>query len=180
MRRGADATKFLQGLVTNDVRTLQQPGDCMYAAFLSTKGRVTHEAIITMGGQGGGAAAADQAYLIETDGALLPALRKHMTVHKLRSKVTITERSDLSAFAILPPVSSLSSATPELSAPLQELLQKGGAALARPSEAGPGSAQPLLFADPRSPRMGLRLLLPQTATGTAPASAARCCGWLDG
>lgn len=38
--RGADADKFVQAILTNDMRQVARPGDALYGAFLTTKGRV--------------------------------------------------------------------------------------------------------------------------------------------
>jgi transferase CAF17, mitochondrial len=38
--KGADAHRFLQGILTNDMKAVAKPQDAIYAAFLTSKGRV--------------------------------------------------------------------------------------------------------------------------------------------
>ncbi|KAF2216534.1 hypothetical protein CERZMDRAFT_89907, partial [Cercospora zeae-maydis SCOH1-5] len=86
---GAETPKFLQGIVTNNVRPESTSGS--YAAFLTAQGKVLHDTFIypTMGSewhkqQGG--AEDDTGYLVEVDADQADILMKHLKRHKLRSK----------------------------------------------------------------------------------------------
>lgn len=38
--QGIDALRFVQAILTNDMRTMDKPSSAIYGAFLNTKGRV--------------------------------------------------------------------------------------------------------------------------------------------
>lgn len=37
---GKDASRFVQAIITNDMRAVAAPGDALYGGFLTTKGRL--------------------------------------------------------------------------------------------------------------------------------------------
>ncbi|USW49470.1 Putative GTP-binding protein TrmE/Aminomethyltransferase GcvT, domain 1 [Septoria linicola] len=86
---GAETPKFLQGMVTNNVRTDSASG--FYATFLTAQGKVLHDTFVypTIGSdwhkqQGG--SGNEAGYLVEVDGEQADVLLKHLKRHKLRSK----------------------------------------------------------------------------------------------
>ncbi|KAF9972162.1 ccr4 associated factor [Actinomortierella ambigua] len=98
--RGKDASRFLQGLITNHMPRIEQGGSGFLAAFLSPKGRVMYDVFVhPLHGPGKEtAAAADPAYLIECDARALPELHSHIARFVLRSKVKligVTEAYDV-------------------------------------------------------------------------------------
>jgi folate-binding Fe-S cluster repair protein YgfZ len=38
--QGVDASRFLQAILTNDMKSVAKPGDALYGGFLTTKGRL--------------------------------------------------------------------------------------------------------------------------------------------
>nr|XP_008533327.1 PREDICTED: putative transferase CAF17, mitochondrial [Equus przewalskii] len=85
------------------------------------------------------------AFLLECDRAALGALQRHLALHRVRRKVTVEPRPELRVWAVLP-------GSPEEAcgaAPLQE----------------PAGSVAILARDPRTSRMGWRLL----AEGQGPA-----------
>ncbi|GAA5910555.1 hypothetical protein JCM6882_008556 [Rhodosporidiobolus microsporus] len=94
--QGADAQKFLQGLVSNDVRRLAQPGEegkqrVLYAGLFKADGRYMHDLMLYPPSLT--APTSDSpttpSYLIEHDSSFTPTLRTYLKRHKLRSKVRI-------------------------------------------------------------------------------------------
>ncbi len=81
---GTDAVKFLQGLVTNDLRKLPEAG-ILYAALLSPQGKYLADFFLVR---------ADDGVLIDVAAPMADELSKRLTLYKLRSAVTI-ERIDL-------------------------------------------------------------------------------------
>ncbi|MCI5111618.1 MAG: folate-binding protein [Marivita sp.] len=77
---GADARDFLQGLVSNDVRKLDQ--GLVYAAMLTPQGKYRADFFLVPMGD---------AILLDVDRALAPGLKQALTMYKLRSKVGIEE-----------------------------------------------------------------------------------------
>jgi folate-binding protein YgfZ len=80
---GADATEFLQGLVTNDVRRLADGP--VYAALLTPQGKYVADFFLIADGDD---------ILIDVAGDLAPGLKQRLSMYKLRADVTITEDAD--------------------------------------------------------------------------------------
>ena len=85
---GEEAPKFLQGIITNNVRPDSRAG--FYAAFLTAPGKVLNDVFIypTIGTNWHQDANEDeqQGYLVEVDADDAHNLLKHIKKHKLRSK----------------------------------------------------------------------------------------------
>ena len=90
---GLDAVKFLQGLVTNDVKSFAEDARSrqssgFYSAFLDARGRVLWDVFVyskhddAISGKPWGC-------YIEVDAGEVEALIKHLKRHKLRSKISI-------------------------------------------------------------------------------------------
>jgi tRNA-modifying protein YgfZ len=83
---GADATGFLQGLLTNDVERLA-PGEARYAALLTPQGKILFDMIVVR------APADEPSYLIDCTAAQAADLTKRLGFYKLRAKVAIADGS---------------------------------------------------------------------------------------
>ena len=121
---GEDRVAFLQGLVSNDV-TKVAPGHPVWAALLTAQGRFLNDMFVVDAGFG--------TFLLETERDRAPALAKKLALYKLRSKVTIEDRSGTMDVAVIfgPGAESRNSVPSALS-----------------------------FIDPRLPALGVRVLLP--------------------
>ena len=133
---GPQRLSFLQGLISNDVERIG-PDQAIYGALLTPQGKFLFEFFI---------ADRDGVLLLDTDRDRLPDLQKRLMMYKLRSDVTIADRTaDFSVHALLGPVDGLDDAP--------------GAALALDNG--------VVFTDPRSARLGARAILPRaTAQAT--------------
>ncbi|KAF9426784.1 ccr4 associated factor [Podila epigama] len=95
--RGKDASKFLQGLITNHMPRIEAGGGGFLAAFLSPKGRVMYDVFVhplNLSGK----EQVEPSFLIECDARALPDLHKHIARFVLRSKVKmvgVTESYDI-------------------------------------------------------------------------------------
>ncbi|KAG0224318.1 hypothetical protein B0O80DRAFT_500066 [Mortierella sp. GBAus27b] len=89
--RGKDASKFLQGLITNHMPRIENGGPGFLAAFLSPKGRVMYDVFIHPTNTKD---ESDPNFLIECDARALPELHKHIARFVLRSKVKMVGVSD--------------------------------------------------------------------------------------
>lgn len=84
---GQDKLRFLQGLVTSDLSTLEkEDGKAVYAAFLNPKGRVLGDAHFIQ---------KDQDVFIDCHQSAMPVISKHLKRYKLRSKVQLQELDPL-------------------------------------------------------------------------------------
>lgn len=77
---GSEAQDFLQGLVTNDIRKLDQ--GLVYAAMLTPQGKYIADFFLARHGE---------AVLLDVDDSLAPQLLQRLTMYKLRADVTITQ-----------------------------------------------------------------------------------------
>lgn len=77
---GADATAFLQGLVTNDVNRAARDG-IVWAALLTPQGKYLADFFIV---------AQPQGLWIDADAGQAPGLMQRLTLYKLRSAVTLS------------------------------------------------------------------------------------------
>jgi folate-binding protein YgfZ len=78
---GADARKFLQGLVTNDMETARE-GRAIYAGLLTPQGKILFDFFVVAKGDG---------FLIEAPRASLGELTKRLNFYRLRAAVEIKE-----------------------------------------------------------------------------------------
>ncbi len=81
---GDDRVEFLQGLISNDT-TKAAPGRAVWAALLTPQGRFLNDMFVVDGGDG--------TLLLETERERAAALAKKLNLYKLRSKVTVEDRS---------------------------------------------------------------------------------------
>src|SRR6478609_2022281 len=82
--RGADAGKFLQGQLTNDVLTLS-PGAARLAGFCSAKGRLQASFIVWRGG--------DDEYLLSCPLSILAPTLKRLSMFVLRAQCRLSDAS---------------------------------------------------------------------------------------
>jgi tRNA-modifying protein YgfZ len=137
---GEDAAAFLQGLLTNDVESLDV-GAARYAALLSPQGKILFDFLVLRIAAESGAA-----FLIDCPAAQTGELAKRLGFYRLRAKVAIADESG--NFAVL--------------AFWDEGAVMAGATPAMTMEGG------FFFADPRDSRLGVRAILPrEKAEGAA-------------
>jgi folate-binding protein YgfZ len=87
---GPDRVDFLQGLITNDVATIE-PGCARYAWLLTPQGRFLHEMIVRDDGD---------SLLLDVEAARCDDLRKRLARFRLRAKVELADVSaDFSVWA---------------------------------------------------------------------------------
>ena len=79
---GKDVWDFLQNLVTNDMKMVSE-SQCLYAALLTAQGKFLHDFIIVKQGD---------AFLIDCTTDRKDDLVRRLTLYKLRSEVTLSEK----------------------------------------------------------------------------------------
>jgi folate-binding protein YgfZ len=89
---GPEAPKFLQGIITNNLRADSRSG--FYSAFLTAPGKVLNDVFVypTFGSKWHSEAnknSEDQGYLVEVDADDAAFLFKHIKRHKLRAKLAL-------------------------------------------------------------------------------------------
>ena len=89
---GPDRVDFLQGLISNDT-TKVAPGRAIWAALLTPQGRFLNDMFVADGG--------DEMLLLETERERAAALARKLGLYKLRSKVTVEDRSAAMEVAVV-------------------------------------------------------------------------------
>lgn len=90
--RGHDAPRFLQGLITQNISSVDSPAShsCsqgFYSAFLNASGRVLHDVFIYPDSRS--REQNDPAFLIDVDAQEVHSLARHLKRYKLRAKVRV-------------------------------------------------------------------------------------------
>jgi folate-binding protein YgfZ len=137
---GADARKFLQGLITNDMDRAQA-GQAVHAGLLTPQGKILFDFFVLAQGED---------FLIDVAGDKAAELVKRLGFYKLRAQVEVALESGLA-------VAAAWGGTP------------------RPTDAA------IIYADPRLPELGFRVVLPKgtpiAALGCDQASEADYQAW---
>ena len=92
---GADATGFLQRLITNSVLNIPK-GECRYAGLLTPQGKLLFDFFVVPLPEGPGAG-----YLIDCAGEQTVDLVKRLNLHKMRAKIAIEDKSKKFAVAAI-------------------------------------------------------------------------------
>jgi tRNA-modifying protein YgfZ len=123
---GPEARTFLQGLITNDIARLDANGP-LYSALLTPQGKILFDFLMFADGD---------AVLLDCQAASRDSLQKRLSLYRLRAKVEIVPRDDLSVFASWDPQSALpgdAPADPRLTA-LGKRMMLRSADAARPAD----------------------------------------------
>ncbi|XP_068605429.1 putative transferase CAF17 homolog, mitochondrial [Brachionichthys hirsutus] len=134
---GRDTGAFLQGIVTNDVEPLQEPGAAaMYAHVLNVQGRTLYDVILYSLKK----ADSGRGVFLECDHTIKDSFLKHLRMYKIRRQIAIDSCPELSVWAVLPEKNSSGQEAGklELSSPDKALVWEN---------------------DPRTQAMGWRLVL---------------------
>ncbi|KAG7330678.1 hypothetical protein KOW79_006900 [Hemibagrus wyckioides] len=130
---GQDTHSYLQGLITNDIRALEESGHtAQYSHLLSVQGRTLYDVIIYSLKDSSDRLSS---VLLECDSSILNSITRHLKMYKIRRKVSLEACPDLSLWALL----RLNTEGPEPE------LRKGDGVVA-------------MVQDPRTPLMGWRLI----------------------
>src|ERR1700704_4899015 len=126
---GAETRDFLQGLITNDMEACGE-ARAIYAGLLTPQGKILFDFFVVPHGE--------NHWLIDCAGSRASDLIKRLTLYRLRAKLDIVGRPDLTVAA----------------------LWNGGGAIAAQGDA-------LLFPDPRLRELGFRGIGTRTALAEA-------------
>jgi folate-binding protein YgfZ len=140
---GPDHRPFLQGLVSNDVEKVGQ-ATARYAALLTAQGKYLHDFMMIEVGE---------SLWLDAEASRLGDLKKRLSTYRLRAKVALDEKPELTVAAVL----------------------GNGAAAVFDLPISPGAARAfgsgVAFVDPRLAGLGARAILPREIARTALADA---------
>ena len=104
---GKDGKKLLQGLLTNDVDLLLEDDDTntntMYAAMLTSKGRIVTDVFLTRGRSDDGGRRNNDEILIDSCQRAKETLLTQIVRRKLRSDVSVEDASEELSVRVMPP-----------------------------------------------------------------------------
>ncbi|XP_070775166.1 putative transferase CAF17 homolog, mitochondrial [Enoplosus armatus] len=135
--QGQDTSPFLQGIITNDMGLLEEPGHtAMYSHMLNVQGRTLYDIMLYSLKE----VDAGHGVFLECDSTIKDSILRHLKVYKLRRKVNVNPCPELSVWAVLPKHKNAGqeASKPELSSPDKALVWE---------------------TDPRTQEMGWRLVL---------------------
>lgn len=135
--QGQDTSPFLQGIITNDMGLLEEPGcTSMYSHMLNVQGRTLYDIMLYSLKE----ADAGQGVFLECDQTIKDSILRHLKIYKIRRKVDINPCPELSVWAVLSAQGNGCQEVrkPELSSPDRALVWE---------------------TDPRTQEMGWRLVL---------------------
>ncbi|CEG42015.1 transferase caf17 mitochondrial-like [Plasmopara halstedii] len=148
---GADASRFIQAVLTNDAKHLTHRGSAIYGGFLSSKGRIVGDCHVLQ--------LADDTFLLDYDDKLKEALFKHWKRYKLRMNVEIKDVTD--AFDVYATISAL---VDDMDAALVPKIRMLDQLQTLNSE-----NNAMIFADPRGKSFGTRAIVPAGSSLNLPA-----------
>lgn len=144
---GPDATEYLQGMTTNDVKNITESEKNvssslrpMYSMLLNSHGRVLYDVLLCK--------ISDEEYLLEYDTTAQPYIIKHLEMYKLRKDVTMKGIDNLQSWVAFSSKADSDTNEETSSCPLEIiscLENKEGVAA--------------VFKDPRVPQLGCRFIV---------------------
>ncbi|KAI5607964.1 putative transferase CAF17-like, mitochondrial, partial [Silurus asotus] len=103
--RGQDTHSYLQGLLTNDIRTLQQEDQeeerrdtGIYTHLLNVQGRTLYDVIAYSSKENSDGT---NSVLLECDSSMLNSITRHLKMYTIRRKVKVEACPDLLLWALL-------------------------------------------------------------------------------
>lgn len=149
---GNEASAFLQGLITNDMKHLDDGAPNMYTLFLNIRGRVMCDAIVYKGEK-------SELYYVECDSQIVDSLQRHLKMYRVRRKIDIEHEGDrLNVWSMFGSIERLNNgvATSETGRnKLEGMIFPCGTLN---SKASKFVDNVMIYEDPRLPDLGLRIL----------------------
>lgn len=161
---GRDASSYLQGLITNDMRHLEDVGKgtksgSIYAMMLNHQGRILYDTLIYAAGDG----TEEATFLLECDAAVSADFCRHLQTFRIRKKVDIVPvEGELKVWAVFPDPESVDLGNLDADFGLDRL-----AAVKTKLERATGDEMHASFKDPRLATLGWRFILGASSTPQA-------------
>ncbi|XP_017882379.1 putative transferase CAF17 homolog, mitochondrial [Ceratina calcarata] len=147
--RGNEASTFLQGLITNDMRHFEDGAANVYALFLNTKGRVMYDVIVYRSQE-------ENVYYIECDSQAVDPLQKHLKMYRVRRKIDIDHLGDdINVWAFFDPTQCMNNKPSESRQKLEGLIFPCGTLDNKVSKIVENI---MIYQDPRASDLGIRIL----------------------
>lgn len=149
---GNEASTFLQGLITNDMKHLDEGASNIYTLFLNIRGRVMCDAIVYKSEE-------SNLYYMECDSQIIGSLQKHLKMYRVRRKIDIEYVGDKfnvwSMFSFTKHLDNETVANETGKHKLEGMIFPCGMLN---SKASKFVDNVMIYEDPRLPDLGLRIL----------------------
>lgn len=149
---GNEASTFLQGLITNDMKHLDEGASNIYTLFLNIRGRVMCDAIVYKSEE-------SNLYYVECDSQIINSLQKHLKMYRVRRKIDIEHVGDKfnvwSMFSFMKHLDNGTVANETGKHKLEGMIFPCGMLN---SKASKFVDNVMIYEDPRLPNLGLRIL----------------------
>ncbi|XP_071645692.1 putative transferase CAF17 homolog, mitochondrial [Temnothorax longispinosus] len=149
---GNEASTFLQGLITNDMKYLDEGAPNIYTLFLNIRGRVMCDAIVYKSEE-------SNLYYVECDSLIIDSLQRHLKMYRVRRKIDIEHVGDKinvwSMFGSTKHLDNGVAATETGKHKLEGMIFPCGKLN---SKASKFVDNVMIYEDPRLPDLGLRIL----------------------
>lgn len=84
---GNETSDFLQGLITNDMKHLEEGASNIYTLFLNVKGRVMYDAIVYKSEE-------SNSYYMECDSQVAESLQRHLRLYRVKRQIDVEHVGD--------------------------------------------------------------------------------------
>lgn len=149
---GEEAAEFLQGLVTNDMRHLEDSTTGMYCLLLNRQGRVLHDTIIYHH--------SPATFLLECDAARASQLERHLRMHRVRRRLAVDDVTrDFSVWCVFDPEPDMMQ---ESQVDAESLYLNPQVESKAALQLSGDSRDIITIQDPRVQQLGHRLVVPAT------------------
>lgn len=152
--KGNEASSFLQGLITNDMKHFEEGAANLYALFLNVKGRVMYDVIIYRSQE-------NNIYYIECDSQAADSLQRHLKMYRVRKKIDIDHLGDnINVWAFFDPTRYMNNKYNDSNKQkLEGLIFPCGTLNNKVSKVVDNI---MVYEDPRLPDLGIRILAEST------------------
>lgn len=152
---GNEASAYLQGLITNDMKRLDEGALSIYTLFLNVKGRVMCDAIVYKSQE-------SDSYYVECDSRIAEPLEKHLRMYRVKRKIDIQHlRDEIAVWSMFDPTerddgdsTSMINKREKPNTPEGTICPCG----TMNDKAGKLVGNVMMYQDPRLPDLGVRIL----------------------
>ncbi|XP_011881501.1 PREDICTED: putative transferase CAF17 homolog, mitochondrial [Vollenhovia emeryi] len=149
---GNEASTFLQGLMTNDMKHLDEGTPSIYTLFLNTRGRVMCDAIVYKSEE-------SNLYYVECDSQIIDSLQRHLKMYRVRRKIDVEHVGDkIHVWSMFGSTKRLDNGVAADETGKQKLEGMIFPCGTLDSKASKFVDNVMIYEDPRLPDLGLRIL----------------------
>lgn len=149
---GNETSTFLQGLITNDMKYLDEGASSIYTLFLNIRGRVMCDAVVYKSEE-------SNLYYVECDSQIVDSLQRHLKMYRVRRKIDIEHVGDkINVWSMFGSIERLDNGAAANETGKRELEGMIFPCGTLNNKASKFVDNVMIYEDPRLPDLGLRIL----------------------